>query len=210
MIQDDEFLSGAVKLLDLLKEFEPMEYWTSQLPSPKDKIVAQVCDLYIEATPIQRDVFLSGLSERISAVLGFFAERMAMLSVRQNSEAVLQKGLVALIIQLDWLWTDPRDGAIADLDLISVSATRIQYDPERLFGIGTQIAVRQFTKDYVYARQHIPISEHDLREGMIWEVVEGPAGLIYHRRGKPIPEGHRTQSADCQRCAFRVPPDSGR
>jgi len=197
MILDDEFLSRAGELLQLLKTLDPWEYWISQLPSNQDDLIAQVCDLYRAATPLQREVFVSALSEEVSAVLGFFATRMAMLSVRQESESILARGLVALVIQLDWPWTDPRDAVIPGLVLIYHSAMKLGVNPDRLFGAAVQVAIRQLTRDLIYPpRAHA--TEDKLCDLVWWEEVDGPAGLIYHPKRQPIPEGHLIPVVDRQ------------
>ncbi len=200
MIQDDEFLSQAGQLLSILKGIKPREYWLSQLPSVEDGLVAQASDLYNEATLPQKEVFLSALSEDISAVLSYFASRMAMLSVRQSSETVLMKGLIALIIKLDWwLWLAPRELMFDELILVHQSANKLRTAPDRLFAAAAVIAFRKETKKILYDFLQIADSNgHALLYKAGWEAIEGPAGLIYHYGGQPIPDGHLMPGADHQ------------
>lgn len=189
MLQDDEFLSRATELFRVMKTIKPSEYWESPLPCPPDDSVALVCDLYLEATELQREVLISDLSEELSAILGFFATRMAMLSVRQHSSLALWHGLVARVIQLDWSWTDPRDAVIPGLVLIYHSAMKLGIDPDALFATAAEVAIRRLTKDIVYPPR-VHATEDSLLEAIWWDETDGPAGLVYHRKGRPIPAGH--------------------
>lgn len=196
MMRDDEFLDRAGELLQQLTAIDPWEYWSSPLPSVQDDLISKVCELYVVATPLQCEVFLSALSEDISAVLGFFATRMAMLSVRQESETFLRHGLIARVIQSDWPWTDPRDAVVPGLVLIYHSAMKLKVDPNRLFATAAQVAVRQLTKDIVYPPR-VHATGDALLDAIWWEEAEGPAGLIYYRKGQPIPAGHLIAPARC-------------
>lgn len=185
---DDDFLTSAGEALDFLKTLNTRQYWSSQLPSSADQRIAEFCKLHLVATPLQRQVIVSALSGEVCGLLGSFSTRMAMLSVRQGSEDVLLSGLIALVIQLDWPWTDPRDSAITDLVLIYRSAKKLNLDTDRLFFTAAQVATRQLTRDIVYPPK--VKSEDPSLELTGWAETEGPAGLVYYRKGKPIPQGH--------------------
>jgi hypothetical protein len=188
-MNDDDFLIEAGKSIQLLDTINRSEYWPSRLPSPLDQGIGDVCDLYLEATSLQRQVFMSGLSARSVIVLSDYSIRMAMASVRKNSEILLQRGLVALVIYLDWPWTDPRDSFFSELVMIHHSAVKLGADLDHLFHIAAQVAIRQSTRDLVYPPRG-NTSGGALLNHVWWAETEGPAGLIYYLRGQPIPEGH--------------------
>lgn len=187
-MNDDEFLSTAEKAIQFLGNLNSWEYWTSKLPSPEDRKIAEICDLYVAATPTQREIFYSSLTDRMCWVFSAFSSRMAMLSVREESEAMLLRGLIALVIVLDFPWTDPRDAAYYDLALMYRSACKLSADPDRLFHTAAQRAVRQLTKDIIDHPKADAVEK--LLEEAGWEEVNGPNGLIYRRKGEPIPKGH--------------------
>lgn len=194
-MNDDEFLTTAGKLIQLLDTVERLEYWPSPIPSPWDQRIGEVCDLYCDATPLQRQVLVSALSVKSAVVLNDYAIRMAMASVRQNSETLLARGLVAHVIYLDWPWSDPRDSFFAELVLIYRSAVRVGINLDRLFRMAAQISIRQATRNLVYPPRGNPSREVPF-DHVWWAETEGPAGLVYYLRERPIPEGHLTPVAD--------------
>jgi len=186
-MNDDEFLTMAEESMAFLDSLDPMQYWPSRLPSAEDEGVAKMCDLFVAASSMQRQVIVSALSIKTSAILGQFSQRMAMLSVREKRESSLRQGLTGLVIQLDWPWTDPRDSVFSDLVLIYHSARKLGMDTDLLFQFAAQIATRQQTQEIVYPPK---MNRNYTIEDTGWGELNGPVGLVYYRLGQPIPEGH--------------------
>jgi|GEM_PF-3179570 len=188
-MNDDDFLVEADKSIQLLNAIDRSAYWPSALLSLMDHRIGEVCDLHLLATPLQRQVFVSALSAKSAVVLSDYSIRMAMASVRKNSETLLVHGLVALVMHLDWPWTDPRDSFFAEQVMISHSAVKMGVELDRLFHIAAEVTIRQSTKDLVYPPRTTASDVTPLNH-IWWAETEGPAGLVYYLKGKPIPEGH--------------------
>lgn len=188
LMSDDEFLTLAEQAIGLLEDLDPEKYWPSTLSSTIDRRIVEICDLYMAATPIQREVFVSALSNRVCGNLGTFAERMAMLSVRKKSLTMLFHGLIALVIEMDWPWTDPRDGAYYHLSVIYHSANKLGIDIPQVFHKAAQYSIGKLSKETLENLKSDP--EDKWFERLGWEEVNGPSGLIYRFKGQTIPEGH--------------------
>lgn len=196
-MDDDVFLTQAGDLLQLVNSLDPWEYWQGALPSPADVEIGRLSDVYAAGSPLQREILVSGLSRAGAATMGCYATRMAMFGVRNQSEAELIRGLIALVIQMDYPWTDPRDSAISVLVLVFRSAVKLGMDTNYLFLLAAQTSIRQFTKEILYPPR---ASAQDAKplEGTGWEETNGPGGLVYYRTGYPIPEGHLTPVTEGQ------------
>jgi len=187
-MNDDEFLTIADELIGFLQRTSSPDYWKSRLPSPADTQIRDTCSLYMNATPIQRQVLCSILNQEASFNLGAFAARMAMLGIRQQSETQLLHGLVALIMELDWPDLPDVREILMTLSILYNSAAKLGC-AEALFQQAAQYAdkpsSRKIVLDYL-----MRTSENKRIEAMGWHEIEGPSGLIYRFGNQPIPEGH--------------------
>lgn len=185
-MDDDEFLIAAAEAIQLLKSISPSDYWNSNLPSGIDEKIEDICELYMQANSVQRAALSSDLNQTACFNLSAFSIRMAMLSVRQNSKVLLLKGLVALIMEIEYSKIDTRE-ILMDLSVLYHSATKLS-SPDHLFHRATQYADKEKTRDLLlgYLRRS---PENKNIEDMGWKEVEGPNGLIYQFGDQPIPNG---------------------
>jgi hypothetical protein len=167
------------------KTVSPAEYRGEELPCTMDDEIEQICVRFMRASPQQRKSVSDVLDESLCTALFFFAERMAMLSVRRHSDPILLHGLLALVI------IGPRSDQrelLMVLSLIYRSAIRLQVDPERLFRTAVHHAVDQNTRDLILGYlQRSP--ENRSIESMGYREFEGPSGIVYWFGKRPIPEG---------------------
>lgn len=185
-MNDDDFLTAAEGAIRFLQDTSATDYWGCRLPSPTDARMSEVCILYMNANPIQRQVLCSSLSQEAGFNLGAFAARMAMLSVRERSEILLLHGLVALIMELDWPDLSDVREVLMDLSIVYHSAAKLGC-ADFLFQQAAQYAVSARSRDIVlgYLRRR---PEDKRIEAMGWHELAGPNGLIYQFGSQPIPE----------------------
>lgn len=185
-MDDQRFLDKAELAIQFLDALEAEPYWSGTLPSGEDMRIQQICDLYMQATSEQREVLTSDINRTACYNLGAFSVRMTMLSVRQNSKALLLKGLVALIMEMEWPKIDTRE-VLMDLSVLYHSAAKLG-NPDRLFRRAAQYADKERTRNLLlgYLRRS---PENNKIEDMGWKEVEGPSGLIYQYGNQPIPKG---------------------
>lgn len=186
-MNDNEFLTSAEAAIKLLQCIPAADYWMSKLPSQTDTQLSNVCFLYMEASPMQRQVFSSALDQRACGRLDDFAARMAMLSVREQSEALLLHGLVALIMELDWPDLPDVREILMTLSIVYHSAAKLGC-ADSLFQQAAQYADKLTSRDIIlgYLRRTL---EAKRIEAMGWHEIAGPSGLIYRFGKQPIPEG---------------------
>jgi len=186
-MNDDGFLTAAERAIRFLQDTSATDYWGYRLPSPTDARISEVCILYMNANPIQRQVLCSSLSQEVGFNLGAFAARMAMLSVRERSETLLLHGLVALIMELDWPDLPDVREILMDLSIVYHSAAKLGCAVS-LFEQAAQYTDKTFSRDIVlsYLRRD---PEAQRIEAMGWHEIAGPSGLIYQFGKQPIPEG---------------------
>jgi hypothetical protein len=206
---DDDFLESAAKAIDALHQIDDVSYWGSPIPSPEDEIIAHTVDLYVAATPLQREVlrhaserpgrlvirtkngeYWSGVAQKEANTLGSFSIRMAMLAVRRLSEPVLTHALVALVMAMDWAYSDPRDFAAFTIPLLAHCALKIGADLDRLYGLVDQVEAKQWSITFLY-RPDADWAGRKLLELSGYEEIESPAGVIYCWRDEAIPDGWR-------------------
>ncbi len=165
----------------------PDGYWNAYLPGPDDKRIIEICEIYREASPLERQAFVNTLTERGCAALSTFSTRMAMLGVRMKSDNYLIWGIVALTIcsgHPRWEYTT----TLMDLAPLYHSAC-IVGDPRRIFEAGVQHVEDEHIRGLILG--FLDRDPRDQRlEAMGWEAIEGPSGLIYRFNNQPIPEGH--------------------
>lgn len=161
-----------------------LAYYRSKLPNTLDDEIGRVCDSYKQAQPEQRLQIAMSLSATQASWLGTYGYRMAMLSVRQESESVLQQGLLAWLMaskKKDW-----RE---------SVMSTAPLYRSAVLIGPG-ETAFREaaaFAPDdeaKTLLLGFLKRADDDKRlEAMGWRELNGENGIIYVYGTLPVPEG---------------------
>lgn len=182
---ENEFLRITRSVSEVFKDVSVSEYRGEKLPCPTDERIEQICVSFVKATPPQRQSFSVSLDENVSTALFFFAERMAMLSVRRQAYPTLLNGLVALVI------IGPRTDARELLMVLSViyrSAVKLQVDPEHLFHAAVECATDQATQNLIlnYLKRS---PENRNIASMGYRELEGPNGLVYWFGKQSIPEG---------------------
>jgi hypothetical protein len=121
-VTDAFFKKAQAVLLDPASEFD---YYGSPLPNARDDEITRLVELYLAADPQERLKISSGLSELQASWLKTYAHRMAMLSVRKQSPAILRNAIVALVIAAKV--TDPRE---------STMGMSVLYRAAQLLGLG--------------------------------------------------------------------------
>jgi hypothetical protein len=184
-MDDNEFFRTIELASKFFKGVSASEYRGERLPCPIDKEIERLCARFMEASPKQRQSVSVALDEKVCTALFFFAERMAMLSVRQQSYSVLFNGLVALVIIGHR--TDGRE-LLMVLSLIYRSAVKLRVDPETLFHAAVHYAVDETTRALILSYlQRSPENRNIASMG--YREFEGPSGLVYWFGKQPIPEG---------------------
>ncbi len=184
-MNDDEFVDKAIELSDILEEIKPRPYFKSQLPNHFDQTIMGICQFVISGTAEQRQEFISLLDDPTLSLLGTFAHRMTMLSVRKSSRETLLNGLITLV-----LTTRKNDypDILMTISLYYHSSLLLNVDPKELFNIASQYApsdfVRKLLLDFL---DRSP--ENQKIETMSFKEVNGSSGLVYQFGGQSIPEG---------------------
>jgi hypothetical protein len=104
MSADAFFKNAAAVLLDDAAQFA---YYGSVLPGAKDDEITRLVEQYLASAPAERAKIAAGLDESQASWLGTYAHRMALLSVRRKSPAVLRNAIVALLMAAKG--KDPRE-----------------------------------------------------------------------------------------------------
>jgi hypothetical protein len=170
---------------DVFKALSASEYRREELPCPIDERLEQICVTFMEASPNQRRSIPALLDEQVCTALFFFAERMAMLSVRRQSYPVLLNALIALVIIGPR--TDERE-LLMVLSLIYRSAIKLQVEPEQLFSVAVHYASDQATKTVILSYLDRNPEDRSIA-AMGYRELEGPSGLVYWFGKQPIPGG---------------------
>ena len=191
MIDENEFLTRAGKWLETLPRIDFKEYGDEAIPSPTDDLLVSLIDLYYEATPLQREIIRTSNCDWESAtrainVLATYAVRMTMCAARRGSEIDLIRGIVSVVMAMDWCRSDPRDAGYYVVPLLIYSGKRIGANLERLLGIGREMAVDPGTKALMVISKEY--SGQEILDMIGWAEMEGPAGVIFYPKGQPIPK----------------------
>lgn len=190
---DDEFLEEASEALEMLEHVDVNSYSGKAIPSPEDDLISHIVDSYAKATPLQREILRTAeyKQEAIAIatlnVLATYAIRMSMLCVRRRSEKILRRGIIATVMSMEWARSDPRDAGAYIVPMLAHSAKMLGADIEQVFREGRELASDPFTKVAI-----MPPERHkrgNILDSIGWAESQGPAGIVYHRVGDPIPEG---------------------
>src|SRR5215471_11939572 len=125
--------------LDGLRADNLAGYGHSRMPNSVDDSVARFLDEYGGMSTETRESVRSSLTPDYSAGLLAFAERMAVLAVRENNPDRVLSGLLAIV--LEDFRVDQREDLLV-LSLLLNSAIKIKADPDDLFNRAAACARR--------------------------------------------------------------------
>ena len=159
-------------------------YYKSRLPGPKDDEIAKVVEAYKAASAGDRLAIADGLTGSQVNWLGTYAFRMSMLSVRKESPALLQTGIIALLMTMkvkDW-----RE---------SIMSTSVLYRASELLHLGgaafrdaAAYAPDEAAADLLL--DYLKRTDDDKTvEAMGFRELTGKNGLIFVHGDLPVPEG---------------------
>lgn len=194
MLDDDEFLQKAAEAMAVIAGIDSSVYAYSPIPSADDKAIGRIVALYLEATPVQRELLTKAHTKKrdaahhVQSVLGVYGIRMSMYAVRRNSGSILRYGIVGTVMGMEWAHSDPRDNGANVVPLLAHSAYKLGIDIERAFGEGAALGTDSWTRTCIMP----PLKDrHGVLPGYGWAEYDGPAGVVYWREpsSEPIPEG---------------------
>ena len=118
-------------------------YLKRPLPCELDDCVSIMLDAYVNGSASVKSEIMKVIGPEQSFGLLAFAERMAILSVREKSCERLEKALLALIVEA-FRW-DARENMLI-LSLINHSAIKIGADPKQFFEVAAKHASTDITQ----------------------------------------------------------------
>jgi hypothetical protein len=121
------------ELLDVAIELTPpccIGYLQRPIPCDLDVKLGKIIDSFVESSGVARKKLSSAFGMEQSFGLMAYAERMAIMAVRNHSEEPLRKGLLALV--LEEFKYDGRE-SIMRLALLNHSAFKVGINPDRIF-----------------------------------------------------------------------------
>ncbi len=159
-------------------------YYRSKLPGPKDDEIAKVVEAYKAAEPQERLTIANGLTGSQVNWLGTYAFRMSMLSVRKESPAILQSGIIALLMTMkikDWRESIMSTSVLCRAsELLHLGETAFReaapYAPDAEAG---QMLLKFLTRG----------ADDRSVEAMGFRELNGKNGLIFVHGDLPVPEG---------------------
>ena len=161
-------------LLVLLKSAIGSAYYKQPIPSEIDKGINKILEEFAAFDQVDMKQIADGVSGDDARVLGFFAERMASLAVRENSIAHLKQGVVALLIYAQT--EDPRDVVLV-LSLLHDAGIKISGNPKQVFNeVSSVIGDAQLLSGFL-ARS----DEDKSINAMGYEESESSEGFLYTR-----------------------------
>jgi len=127
-------------------------YLQRPLPCDLDARVEALIDAYVKNSASVKSEITTAIGPEQTFGLLAFAERMAILSVRQKSREPLMKALLALVVE--GFRCDAREDILV-LALINHSAIKVGADPKQLFGEAAGHAsteVAQYLREFAERR----------------------------------------------------------
>lgn len=123
-------------------------YGLRPIPCELDRTIEGIVDTYAQSVPEERQAIAALFDSRHAFTLMAYAERMAILAVRQHSLDAVRRGITALAIEGFKL--DPREN-ILRLALLHHSASKLNEDAKLVFDSVADLAeanaaqeIRQF------------------------------------------------------------------
>lgn len=189
-MDEDEFLTRALISLEILQQIDFKVYGDEAIPSATDDLLTPLIGLYWEALPLQREMLRTSdctwePAKRAASVLATYAIRMAILAARSKFEADLVRGIISVVMAMDWCRSDPRDAGYYVVPLLAYSGRKIGANLDRLFDIGREVAVDPITQALMVLSKEYESPE--ILDTIGWAEYEGPAGIIFYPKGRPIP-----------------------
>jgi hypothetical protein len=151
-------------------------YLQRPLPNELDDRVAAMLDAYVKASTSAKSEITTTIGPEQTWGLLAYAERMAILSVRQQSRDLLEKALLALVVE-GFRWDAREDMLI--LSLINHSAVKVGADPRQLFEGAARHAspqVAQHLREFIGRRP-----EDNSIQAMGYSEETTPEGFSYAR-----------------------------
>ena len=182
---EEEVIKKALDLSNLVEEIGYREYHKSKLPNHFDNAIAEICNFIKSIDSNQRREFISLLDDHAIWMLYSFSVRMSMLGVRKNSIDDLLHGLISLILITR---VDNYQDILGNICLLYHSAVLLNVDPRKLFTTACQFAPSDYARNLF--TQFLDRSPQDqIIAAFAVKEVQGPNGLVYQFRNRPIPEG---------------------
>jgi hypothetical protein len=181
----NEIANAVVRLLNITKNMQPIDYYKDKLPSSIDEEIMGICSQIMDSSPQKPPIFVSSLNTESCDMLMNFCRRMTMLSIRQNSSDYLLKGLVALSLVADRY--DYRE-VLMEISLVYHSAEKLNVDPKQLFSVASNYSSSESIRKLIMGYLDRSLENQDIGK-MGFKEVYGPSGLIYQLGNHPIPEG---------------------
>lgn len=122
MSADTVLKTAQAVLLDAAAQFA---YYGASLPGSKDDEITGLVEACLAEPPAERLKIASGLTESQANCLGTYAHRMALLSARKKSPAVLRNAIGAMLMAAKV--TDPRE---------STMTMAVLYRAAQMLGLG--------------------------------------------------------------------------
>jgi hypothetical protein len=132
-MNDDDFLESATEAASVLDAISLGRYDTDvgAAATTIDSQVAGICADLHQASPVQREVLVSALTDRQRTIIGRYGMRAATLALRERSIPRLRSGLIALVLSGSAA-SDARDFMVAAAVHHHV-ALQLGQDPAELF-----------------------------------------------------------------------------
>lgn len=183
---DNNELAYFVETITSLESVSIKGYYASKLPNETDRKITELCEFFMKAGSSARTSLSALLTEKhVLFILLEYAERMAMLSVRDKSDVIVVNGLVALGMMPSRLELDRGDFMV--LALLYHSAVKLG-KPSELFEQAAQYAVDENAREFIL--HFLKRDPKDQRlDAFGYREINGPSGLVYLFGNNPIPEG---------------------
>jgi len=182
---EENVIEKALDLSNLVKEIGYREYHKSKLPNHIDDEISEICNFIKSIDSNQRSEFISLLDDQAIWMLFSFSVRMSMLGVRKNSTDNLLRGLISLILVTH---ENNYQDILGNVSLFYHSANLLEVDPRKLFTTACEYAPSEYASNlFLQFLDRSPKDQMLIAFGA--KEVQGPNGLVYQFRNRPIPEG---------------------
>jgi hypothetical protein len=176
--------TAAVRQLSEVRMFD--DFKNRSMPEFVEPLVTGLVDSFTSSPERRRRQFLAIVPPELSAILGWYAQKLAGRAVRDRSREDLGRGLIALAISASK--GDSRD-AMAPLALLYNSALKLQEDPTLLLDEASQKLTEQVVQLFRSFADRPP-RQRSIRMFGFSEGA-GPSGFDYvpllPKYGGPVP-----------------------
>jgi hypothetical protein len=171
-----ELAAFVERVFDRIRDDRNPHYYEQPLPNELDNQISDFVKVFIRSEAAGRELILRKSTEKNSFALIIFAERMAVLAVREQSRERLLEGLIALIIE--GFKFDYRDTMMVFAPLLH-SARKIGVDPVELFNEAASHA-KNLVSEYLIDFLKRSPNDQSLK-AMGFKEVATPEGFKYER-----------------------------